>query len=199
MPPRISALLLAAGSSTRMGQPKALLPIQGQPVIRRCLTTLLQGSIGEIILILGPEAETVAAILEDLPIKIIYNTLPRSEMATSVRLGFQAMDPQAAGAVVFLADHPLVQADTLRQLTAKAAGSPEGIIIPTFQGRRGHPTLFAKNLLADLYQGFNLREIIQRHADKTVYLAVEDEGVVLDMDTPEDYREICRRLEEGMS
>ena len=148
-------------------------------------------------MILGPETETVAAILEDLPIKIINNTLPGREMATSVRLGLQAMNPRAAGALVFLADHPLVQADTLRQLTAKAAELPEEIIIPTFQGRRGHPTLFPKNLLAEIYQGFNLREIITKHADRITYVAVEDEGVVLDMDTPEDYRQICRRLRGG--
>ena len=67
---------------------------------------------------------------------------------------------------------------------------------PTFQDRRGHPTLFPKALLAEIYQGFNLREIIGRHPDKVTLLPVEDEGVVLDMDTPEDYREICRRLEE---
>jgi molybdenum cofactor cytidylyltransferase len=196
MPQRISALLLAAGSSTRMGQPKALLPLQGQPAICRCLTTLLQSSVQEIIVVLGPETEAAATILEDLPIKIIHNTLPRSEMATSVRLGIQAMNPDAVGALISLVDHPLVQPDTLRQLTDKASDRPEGIIIPTFQGRRGHPTVFPKNSLAEVYQGFNLREIIQRHADKTVYLAVEDEGVVMDMDTPEDYRKICRRLEE---
>ncbi len=147
-------------------------------------------------MVLGHETEAAATILEDLPIKIIHNTLPRREMATSVRLGIQAMNPDAVGALISLVDHPLVQPDTLRQLIAIAFDTPEGIIIPTFQGRRGHPTVFPKNLLAEIYQGFNLREIIQRHADKTVYLAVEDEGVVMDMDTPEDYRKICRRLEE---
>lgn len=179
-----------------MGQPKALLPLKDQPVLLRCLSTLLHGSVWEIIVILGRESEAAATLLEGMSIKIINNTLPQSDMAKSVRLGFQAMNPQSAGALVLLVDHPLVQPETLRQLVAKALEAPDRIIIPTFQERRGHPTLFPKALLAEIYQGINLREIIGRHPEKVTLLPVEDEGVVLDMDTPEDYREICRRLEE---
>ncbi len=118
-------------------------------------------------------------------------------MAESVRLGIEAMRPDAVGALIGLVDHPLVQAETLEQLTAAAAASPERIIIPTFQGRRGHPTFFPGELLREIYQGHNLREIIGRHPESITLVPVADEGVVLDMDTPEDYREICRRLEEG--
>lgn len=188
--------MLAAGSSTRMGQPKALLPIQGQPTLLRCLTPLLHGSVWEIVVILGPETESAATLLEGLPIKLINNTLPGSEMATSARLGYQAMSPQSAGALVFPVDHPLVHPDTIKKLVARALKSPDKIVIPTFQDRRGHPTLFPKKMLAELYQGLNLREIIGRHPEKVALLPVEDEGVLQDMDTPEDYQEICRRLEE---
>jgi molybdenum cofactor cytidylyltransferase len=187
--------LLAAGSSTRMGQPKALLPIQNQPAILRCLTTLL-GSVMEVIVILGAEGEPVAALLKDVSVKILVNTLPRSDMAKSVRLGCQAVQPQSAGVLIYPVDHPVVQAQTIKRLVAAALGTPDRIIIPTFQERRGHPTLFPKALLAEIYQGFTLREIIGRHPAKVTLLPVADEGVVLDMDTPEDYREICRRLEE---
>ncbi len=127
----------------------------------------------------------------------MINTLPQSDMAKSVRLGFQAMKQQSTGALICLVDHPLVQPGTLKQMVAAAMGAPDRIIIPTFQERRGHPTLFPRALLAEIYQGFNLREIIGRHPDKVTLLPVADEGVVLEMDTPEDYREICRRLEEA--
>ena len=179
-----------------MGQPKALLPLKDQPTLLRCLGTLLHGMVWEIIVILGPKTEAAAALLEGMPIKIINNTLPQSDMAKSVRLGLAVMNPQSAGALVFPVDHPLVQPETLKRLVAQALEAPETIIIPTFREQRGHPTLFPKAWLADIYQGFNLREIIGRHPDKVTLLPVEDEGVVLDMDTPEDYREICRRLEE---
>ena len=178
-----------------MGQPKALLPIQNQPAILRCLGTLI-GSVWEIIVILGTGSEEAASLLKNMPINVMINTLPESDMAKSVRLGFQAMKRQSTGALVCLVDHPLVQPETHKHIVAAAMGAPDRIIIPTFQGRHGHPTLFPRALLAEIYQGFNLREIIGRHPDKVTLLPVDDEGVVLEMDTPEDYRKICRRLEE---
>ena len=107
------------------------------------------------------------------------------------------MRPDAAGALISLVDHPLVQAETLGQLTAAAAAAPERIVIPTFGGRRGHPTYFPIGFLMEIYQGHTLREIIGGHPESITLVPVADEGVVLDMDKPEDYREICRRLEEG--
>jgi CTP:molybdopterin cytidylyltransferase MocA len=178
-----------------MGQPKALLPIQNQPAILRCLGTLV-GSVSEIIVILGSESKAVATLLETMPVEIMINTLPGSDMAKSVRLGYQAMQRQSTGALICLVDYPLVQPETMKQMIATAMSTPDRIIIPTFQERRGHPTLLPRALLAEIYQGFNLREIIGRHPDKVTLVPVADEGVVLEMDTPEEYREICRRVEE---
>jgi CTP:molybdopterin cytidylyltransferase MocA len=179
-----------------MGRAKALLPIGNQPALLRCLATLRQDSVRESIVVLGPETKATAALLDHMPVKIIFNTLPRSDMATSVRLGFQAMHPKSEGALVCLVDHPLVQAETVKLLVATAAEAPGRIIIPTYQDRRGHPTLFPRALLAKIQQGTNLREIIGRHPHKVMLLPVADEGVVLEMDTPEEYREICRRWKE---
>lgn len=178
-----------------MGQPKALLPLNGQAALRRCLA-VMPGAVGDIIVILGLEMGAAATLLEGMPVKIVINTRPGSDMAASVRLGFQAMDPESAGALVCLVDHPLVRRGTLRQLAAKALEAPDRVIIPTFQGRRGHPSVFPRAMLMELYQGLNLREIIGRHPDKVTLLPVEDEGVILDMDTPADYQALCRRLEE---
>ncbi len=179
-----------------MGQPKALLPIRSQPAIRHCLSILGRSAVREIIVVLGPDTEAAAPLLADLPVTLVRNTGPRSEMAASVRLGLQAMRPDAAGALICLVDHPLVQAQTLEEVLA-AAASGERIIIPTFRGRRGHPTFFPQTVLTDIFRGYNLREIIGRHPESITLVPVADEGVVLDMDTPEDYREICQRLEEG--
>jgi CTP:molybdopterin cytidylyltransferase MocA len=178
-----------------MGQPKALLPLNGTPAILHCLTNLLTIRPLEIIVLLGPDSDETAAVIEPMSVKVMFNTLPGSDMAKSVRLGYQAMNAQAAGALICLVDQPLVQPDTLKQMVVAALNAPDRIIIPTYQERRGHPTLFPRALLADIYQGFNLREIIARHPKKVTLLPVADEGVVLDMDTPEDYRKICRKLE----
>ncbi len=179
-----------------MGQPKALLPLQDKPAILHCLTSLLHGSVSEIIVVLGGGSEPAAAHLKDMSIKILYNTLPHSEMVKSVRIGLQAMAVPCKAALICLVDHPLVQAETIKQIVAAGLEQPDKIIIPTFQERRGHPTLFPKTLLTETYQGRHLQEIIQRHPDKVVLLPVSDEGVVLEMDTPEDYQLLCQRLQE---
>jgi molybdenum cofactor cytidylyltransferase len=179
-----------------MGQPKALLPLHNQPAILHCLTALLTLRPWEIIVILGSDSEAAASFLKKMSVKLMFNTLPQSDMAKSVRLGYQALHPQATGALICLVDHPLVQPETMKQMVVAAMNASDRIIIPTYQGRRGHPSLFPRPLLAEIYQGFNLREIIGRHPDKVTLLPVDDEGVVLEMDTPADYQEICRRLED---
>ncbi len=193
----ITALLLAAGSSSRMGQPKALLPLGDKPAIIHCLTPLLHGSVSQIIVVLGGGSEPAAAQLQDMSLKILYNTLPQSDMAKSVRIGLQAMAPQCQAALICLVDHPLVQAQTIKQMVAAALEQPGKIIIPTYEGRRGHPTLFPRQLLTETFQGLNLQEIIRRHPDEVVLLPVADEGVVLEMDTPEEYQDLCRRVAGG--
>ncbi len=182
-----------------MGQPKALLPLQDKPAILHCLTPLLHGSVHEIIVILGGGNEPAAAHLKDMSVKIMYNTIPNSDMAKSVRLGLQAMAPQCGAALICLVDHPVVQPQTIKQIVNAALEQPEKIIIPTYEGRRGHPTLFPRQLLQETYQGLHLQAIIQRHPERVVLLPVTDEGVVLEMDTPEEYQAICRRLEERSS
>jgi len=180
-----------------MGQPKALLPLNDKPAILHCLTPLLHGSVSEIIVVLGGGSEPAAAHLKDMSIKILYNTLPQSDMVKSVRLGLQAMAPQCRAALICLVDHPLVQADTIKEIVATALEQPDKIIIPTFGDRRGHPTLFPRQLLTAAYEGLNLHDIINRHPDRVLLLPVADEGVVLEMDTPAEYRELCRRLENA--
>ncbi len=197
MAPPISALLLAAGSSTRMGQPKALLPLQDKPALLHCLTPLVHGLVWDMIIVLGPDSKAAAAHVENMSVKLMFNTLPGSDMAKSVRLGLAGMNPRSVGALICLVDHPLVQAETIRQIIGAALAAPERIVIPTFEGRRGHPTYFPKGLLTEVYQGFNLRQIIERHPEQATLVPVADEGVVLDMDTPADYRKICQKLEEG--
>lgn len=197
MPPLISALLLAADSSSRMGQPQALLPLQDKAAILHCLTPLLHGVVSEIIVVLGGGNEPAAALLKDMSLKIYYNTLPGGDMAKSVRIGLQGMAPQCRHALICLLDHPLVQPATIKQLVSASRDNPDKIIVPTFQEQPGHPTLLPRPLLAEAYQGFTLREIIARHPQKVVLLPVADEGVVLEMETPEQYQAICRRLEES--
>ncbi len=195
MPPQISALLLAAGMSRRMGRSKQLLPLDGQPAILRCLESILAAGVGEVTVVVGPGGEEVEKAVRHLPVTIARNRIVGSDMAQSVRTGLARLRGTVSGVLVCLADHPLVTADTLRLLAEGHQQTPEAIVIPTFRGRRGHPTLFPLPVLAELATLPTLREVIRTRTDRIRLVELDDPGVIEDMDTPADYRRLVARLE----
>lgn len=170
-----------------MGRLKPLLPLGNRSIIERCLETLAGGGIGEIVAVLGPSGAPIAEVLCD-SLPIAWNRQPGSDMATSVRRGVRHITPEVTGVLVALADHPLVEAETVRRLLELHARQPQRILIPTFGGKRGHPVLFPREILAEIFTLPTLREVVRRAPERTRQIAVDDAGVVLDMDTPADYR-----------
>jgi len=118
-------------------------------------------------------------------------------MAESVRIGLRALHESSTGVLVHLSDHPLVSVETLRSFVQCHVESPDRIIIPLYKGRRGHPTLFPKPVIDEVFDGLNLRDIINRDSSRIRFLNVDDEGVVLDIDTKEDYERILKKMETG--
>jgi molybdenum cofactor cytidylyltransferase len=157
MPPEVTAVLLAAGSSQRMGRPKQLLPVNGRPAVRYCAETILAAGIMDVVVVIGPRGGEIEAALEGLPLRIVRNPDPSSDMAGSVRIGLNASDAAGRFVLICLADHPLVAVETMRMVLAEAARNPARIIIPL------------------------------HHID------LDDEGIVLDMDTERDYAELRRK------
>ncbi|MBI5664222.1 MAG: nucleotidyltransferase family protein [Nitrospirae bacterium] len=188
MPQQVSAILLAAGSSKRMGQSKQLLLLKGKPVIRHCLDTLLSSEIRDIVVVLGSIEEEMKTTVDGLPVKVVFNTNPGSDMADSVRTGLRAVDGASTGILICLADQPLVTAGTIRMLVAHHNDGTGNILVPQFKTMNGHPVLFPEYLLKDIFHGGILRDIIKKYPGNISLLPVEDEGVILDLDTPEDYR-----------
>lgn len=111
-------------------------------------------------------------------------------MAESVRVGLSAADSSSSGIMVCLSDHPLVKAATLRIMLAEHMTFRDRILIPCHEGKRGHPVIFPRDLIDKVYSGLNLREIIKKNPERVKYLDSSDRGVVLDMDTPQDYKNI---------
>lgn len=195
MTPEVSAVLLAAGASTRMGTAKQLLTVQGKPAIRLCVEALRAGGLHHPIVILGSRREECEAALAGLSVTFAVNDDPKSEMAESVRIGLRAATATATGILVCLCDHPLVAPSTYRDLSSAHFHYVEQIIIPVYMGRRGHPTLFPRSLLEEIYAGLTMRDIIQRNDDRVMHLALDDEGILLDMDTVQDYARLCARAQ----
>ncbi len=176
-----------------MGRIKQLLPLAEGTVISRCIDSIISSGIKDIIVVISSYNEEIRGEIERLPVRIAINKILESEMAESIRTGLKMTDNTSTGILVCLSDHPLVSPDTLKKLLHKHTENPDKILIPYYDNRRGHPTLFPKIILEDIFAGFNLREIIKKNQQKALCIDVPDEGVVLDMDTMEDYKEILKR------
>lgn len=187
---RVAAIVLAAGGSTRMGQPKQLLPIGGQPMVRRVTEAVCAAGLAQVLVVVGAHAEAVAEALTGLPVDIVVNEAWAGGMSSSIRAGIGALRPDIQAVLMILADQPALKTDLVRALTChyEATGAP--IVVPHFQGRRGNPVLFDRTLFPQLVavegdQGG--REIISRHRNEVECLQVDDVAVILDVDTRQDY------------
>src|SRR5512134_3620827 len=118
MPPHVSAVVLAAGSSARMGRSKQLLPLGPQPVICHCLDSVLDAGITDVVVVLGQNSDGIAAVISGLPVRTTVNDDPSSDMVASVRKGLGAIDPASTGVLICLSDHPLVSADTIATIVS---------------------------------------------------------------------------------
>jgi CTP:molybdopterin cytidylyltransferase MocA len=173
-----------------MGRPKQLLPLGDRTVIEHCIRTIIAAGIQDLVVVLGPDAGDITTAIHVFPIKSVSNNEQGSEMAESVRTGLHAVDSASTGILLCLADYPLVMPETMRSLAAFHAIHPDSIIIPSFNRRRGHPTLFPLRIIREIEIQCTLRDVINDHEKEIVYMNTDDEGVLLDMDTMEDYERI---------
>ncbi|MCB2181612.1 MAG: nucleotidyltransferase family protein [Desulfobulbaceae bacterium] len=188
---RIAAILLAAGKSSRMGQNKQLLPLDGKPFIRHCLDSLLEAGVVDIVVVLGANGAEIEPVIADLPVSLVWNSDPESDMAASVRIGLTALPDRTGGVLVCLGDHPLVSAATIKDVMAYYKTHPNKIIIPVCNGKRGHPTLFPLTIIEEIFAVATLRDIVHQDARRVALLDIFDPGVTADIDTPEDFQRIA--------
>ena len=190
MPDRVRAILLAGGESRRMGVCKQTLPLGGKPVIVHCVDALTDAGILEITVVVGKYGNAIRQAFENLKVDVVENDLPGADMADSVRTGLAAMNHDPAGVMICLSDHPLVKSGTIKKLLEIHRISPVQILIPVCQARNGHPVIFPTELLKHIHHGGTLRDIIQSNPDRVRRIPVDDAGVIMDMDTQDDYKTI---------
>lgn len=190
---RVSAIVLAAGTSTRMGQAKQLLPLGPSNVLAQTLENVRSASMAEIVLVLGSGAQ---AICQQLPppllegLKVVVNHDYMQGMASSLRQGLSALDRQSDAALIVLGDQPFVRPQSLDQIVDSYRRSPAQIVIPTYQGTRGNPVLLHRSLFAEVARlegDIGCRAIFAQHLEEIVNVEVEDMGVLLDIDDQQDY------------
>ena len=191
-------MVLAAGASSRMGASnKLLLPWGDRPVLEVVVEALAGAALQEVVVVVGHEAETVAAVLEPYPVRVVTNDDFAAGMAASLRTGIEAADAAAAGYLVALGDMPGITAGLVDLLCRGFAGAGESAIaLPVHEGRRGHPVIFAggyrEELLA-LSGDRGARSVVERHPGSVVEVPVSSSGILADVDTPEEYRNLRER------
>jgi len=189
----ISGIVLAAGESRRMGSPKALLDYQGRTFIENICTSFLTAGVDELIVVLGAHEheEPIRTVVPKHPaLQTVVNPQYRLGQLSSLQVGIQALSPESEAAVVNLVDHPLIKAETIQALMASFATDPLPIIIASYQGRRGHPVLFAKGVYGELLAApldKGAKVVVRKDSKRVRELALHDPGIRADIDTPEEY------------
>lgn len=193
-PPRVAAVILAAGKSSRMGEPKQLLRLGETTMLGQTIDNVRRSVLREIILVLGGSAE---AILRDLTrkegLKVVDNPSWQQGMATSLRAGLSAVGPETEAALIILADQPFVRPETFNRLAGHYGRSRAQIVIPTHRGIRGNPVLLDRSVFPEvmaLAGDVGCRAIFGNHPQGIAKLEVEDEGILLDIDNQGDYERL---------
>lgn len=189
----ISAILLAAGESRRMGEFKQLLTLEGKTFIERCVDNLLAARVGEIVVVTGHREHDVRRAVEDRPVRFAHNADYREGMSSSLKCGVRSLPETARACLVALVDQPQIGVDVFKRVIREYETNQPLIVIPTFKGRNGHPIILDLKLKQEILsmdptQG--LRQVVHARASEIRHVEVAQESVLMDFDWPEDYRRV---------
>lgn len=189
----ITAIVLAAGQSKRMGRPKMLLPWGETTVLGQVIETLQRAKLEDIIVVTGGAREEVEEITRQYAVSSTQNAeYARGEMLTSLQMGLSVLrgNPSASAALVCLGDQPQVQEGSVRAVVSRFSETEASLVAPSYQMRRGHPWLVARPLweeILSMHAPESPRDFLNRHAGEIKYVNVETPSVLADLDTPDDY------------
>jgi molybdenum cofactor cytidylyltransferase len=200
----IPAIVLAAGASTRMGRPKALLPLGNELFLLRILKTLRDAEVDDLLVVVGHESAAIESSLAPLTfaVRVVENPEYARGQLSSLQAGLRAADrPGVRGVLVTLVDLPLISTGTVRAVLDAYRRHPTAAIVRPVDGdRHGHPVVFDRQLFAELRAGdpaVGVKPIVQAHREAIVDVPITDEGAFVDIDTPDEYERLIGKLNEG--
>ncbi len=193
----ISAVVLAAGASRRMGkQDKLFLSLNGKSVLRRSVENALKADVKDVLVVAGENFHRVNLELKQLHVQVLLNRNHPLGISTSIITGVRALNPNTEAAVILLADQPNLQPQTINRLIETYRAGEHRIVVGRYHGIIGNPALFARDLfpeLLQLYGDVGARSVLKRHSDALAVVDIPEEEA-LDVDTPEDLERLRRLL-----
>lgn len=191
-PLKIGAVVLAAGLSSRMGGQKMLLAWKEKTVIETVVETLISSGMGEMVVVLGRDAEQISKLLAKQDIHIVFNPeFANGHMVTSLVTGLRMLQGKVDAALMVLGDQPQMSGATITQMVEEWKQNPLSLCIPSYRMRRGHPWVIPARLWDGLYNlGLQqtMRDFIGMNEQDIRYVVVDTPSILADLDTPEDYK-----------
>jgi molybdenum cofactor cytidylyltransferase len=200
----IYAIIPAAGQSTRMGRPKLLLPVGGRTVLEQVITTIKKAGVQDVLVVFGPHQKEYVPIAAEALAHVIVLAQPTGDMRETVQGGLAWYrhkfdpDPTADQWLLCPADHPTLNGAVVRRLAQMRKNNPaKSIVLPTYEGKRGHPVLVDWKHspgLRMLPHGQGINVYLRQQAAETLEVPVDTPDILIDLDTPEDYEKLLKRM-----
>ena len=194
----MAALILCGGRSSRIGVFKPLLSLGQETIIERIIGLFRNAGIAEILVVLGHDAELLKPVLERHGVRYVINDGYDEGMFSSVKAGVNNIDRQRRAFFLLPADIPLVRPETLHSLMRSFEEKCADVCRPCYRGKRGHPPLISSALILPImdFKGHGgLRMFLSRYKERTIDVDCDDPGILMDIDTPEDYEKVLKALE----
>ncbi len=192
----VAAIVLAAGLSSRMGQPKLLMDWGGKTVLQTVLLTLNTAGIETIHVVIGANRDLIedSILALSFPVELVFNPyFSNGEMTDSIKVGIASIPRDVSAVMIVLGDQPQMKLEVVKGVLDIYQKSGAKIIVPSYQFRRGHPWLIERTLWSDLENlnpSFTMRDFLRKHQDEIHYLEVDTPTVLQDLDTPQDYQRL---------